>query len=121
MSVREPAHLRETMGLILHGGNARGRAMVALRLAREGDLDGAQSALSEAKREILDAHHIQKDLLADEAAGQELELSLLLVHGQDHLMTAMAVTDLAAEMVELHRRIAAVESDSAADAAGEAS
>jgi len=33
------------------------------------------------------------------------QMSLLMIHAQDHLMNAMTVKDLAAEMVELYYRI----------------
>ena len=44
-------------------------------------------------------------MLAQEANGNPVELSLLMVHGQDHLMTGMAFKDLAQEIVDLYRVI----------------
>lgn len=34
-----------------------------------------------------------------------MEISLLAVHSQDHLMTSIAFTDLAKEIVDLYKRI----------------
>ena len=35
-----------------------------------------------------------------------MEVSLLMVHGQDHLMTGMMFLDLAKELVDVYRRLA---------------
>ena len=37
--------------------------------------------------------------------GDAVELSLLMVHGQDHLMTSIAFKDLAKEIVEVYEKI----------------
>ena len=34
-----------------------------------------------------------------------MEVTLLTVHSQDHLMTSIAFTDLATEIIDLYRRI----------------
>ncbi|ENA0413451.1 PTS lactose/cellobiose transporter subunit IIA, partial [Listeria monocytogenes] len=38
-----------------------------------------------------------------EARGEKAEVSLLLVHAQDHLMNAITFKDLAKEIVDLYR------------------
>ena len=42
-------------------------------------------------------------MLSQEANGNPVELSLLMVHGQDHLMTGMMFKDLAKEIVDVYR------------------
>lgn len=58
-----------------------------------------------AREEISAAHRIQTDLIQEEARGNHAEISLLLVHAQDHLMNAITVKELAEEFITLHKRI----------------
>jgi len=44
-------------------------------------------------------------MLTQEANGDSVEMSLLMVHGQDHLMTGMMFKDLAKELVDVYRVI----------------
>ncbi|WP_366925257.1 PTS lactose/cellobiose transporter subunit IIA [Listeria monocytogenes] len=58
----------------------------------------AEEKISEAEQSIVEAHHSQTGLLTEEAKGNHMEVTLLTVHSQDHLMTAMTFTDLAKEL-----------------------
>ena len=58
-----------------------------------------------ASEEISAAHRIQTDLIQEEARGNHTEISLLLVHAQDHLMNAITVKELAEEFITLHKRV----------------
>ncbi|MEH7074645.1 PTS lactose/cellobiose transporter subunit IIA [Neobacillus drentensis] len=91
--------------IILHGGNGRSAAMEAMVAAKQGDFEGAREKLKEAETALNEAHHIQTSLIQEEIKGETTAVSLLMVHAQDHLMNAMTVKDLAAEMVELYYRI----------------
>jgi PTS system cellobiose-specific IIA component len=42
-------------------------------------------------------------MIQKEASGEKLELSLLLMHAEDHLMTAILAKDLIEEMIEIYR------------------
>ena len=53
------------------------------------------------------AHDAQMDMISSEAKGSSVDLSLILVHAEDHLTMAIVTSDLAARMVELYRRLAA--------------
>lgn len=85
--------------IILHAGDARSHALEALRYARERKFAEAASSMAEAKAELIAAHHIQTGLLQSEAGGKKQDISLLLVHAQDHLMTAILAKDLIEEMI----------------------
>jgi cellobiose PTS system EIIA component len=91
--------------IILHGGNGRSAAMEAMQAAKQGDFEGARQKLMESDNAMNEAHHIQTSLIQGEIRGEKTEISLLMVHAQDHLMNAMTVKDLAVEMVELYQRI----------------
>ncbi len=102
----EPKNLEAIMGLIMYGGDAKGKAVEALQAAKEGDFDQAESMLTEANESLVTAHRSQTSLLTSEAQGDSVEISLLLIHGQDHLMNAITFIDLVREMVDLHKKIA---------------
>lgn len=91
--------------LILHSGNARSLAMEALYEAKEKNFVGAREKLKEADEAFVKAHHFQTELLQKESSGEELELPIILVHAQDHLMTAMTVKDLAKEITDLREEL----------------
>ena len=88
------------MELITHAGNARSLAIEAIRCARSGDFAQADEKLKECEDEMVEAHHVQTDLLVSETTGHPVTVTLLLVHAQDHLMNAMTVKDLAKELIE---------------------
>ncbi|XUB51482.1 PTS system lactose/cellobiose-specific IIA component [Enterococcus sp. DIV1089c] len=59
----------------------------------------------DAKESLVQAHHSQTQMLTQEAQGNHVQVTLLTVHSQDHLMTSIAFTDLAEELIELYQRI----------------
>ena len=65
--------------------------------------------LEKSKETLGDAHATQTSLIQGEAAGDKCEVSLLLVHAQDHLMTSIVVKDLAEEIIDLHEKLNKVE------------
>ena len=91
--------------LITHAGMGRSEAYTALQAAKTGDFDDAAAHLAEAERELGAAHTTQTRLLSGEAQGVGMAPSLLLVHAQDQLMTAIAERSLIGELIELYRRL----------------
>lgn len=101
----ESSNLEAIMGLIMHGGDAKGKAVEAIRAAKKGNFEEARDFLQQANKALNVAHNSQTTMLTQEASGNSVELSLLLVHGQDHLMTALTFIDLAKEVVEIYERM----------------
>lgn len=93
------------MDLIIFSGEARSYAMEAMQVAKNGQIEEARELIEKAKETIGSAHHSQTSLIQGEAAGNKTEVSLLLVHAQDHLMTSIVVKDLAEEIIDLHERL----------------
>jgi PTS system cellobiose-specific IIA component len=91
--------------IILHAGNARAEAYDALRAAQAGDFDGAREYLKRAEEELGIAHRVQADIIQQEAQGKKVEVTLLFVHAQDHLMTALSEKNLIENMIEMHKTI----------------
>lgn len=91
------------MELVVNGGDARSCALEAIRAARANDFEEAEACLKHADEALQKAHEIQTSMIQKEAAGEHIEVQLLMVHAQDHLMNAMTVKDLAVEIIELCR------------------
>ncbi len=68
-------------------------------------IDAAKEKIKLANEALIEAHHSQTGLLSQEARGEKVEVSMLLIHAQDHLMNAITFRDLAQEMIELYERI----------------
>lgn len=91
--------------LILHSGNGRSFAMEAIVLAKTNEFEAAREKISLAGKELVQAHHIQTQLIQGEIRGEKVEISLLMVHAQDHLMNAMSIKDLSEEFVDMYKKL----------------
>lgn len=101
--------------LILHGGNARGEAYEALDAAEDFNFEEAQKHLDAAEDEFLKGHKWQTETIRNANSGHTP--SFLMVHAQDHVMTAQAELNLIKRLVanyellaKLEKRIDALES-----------
>ncbi|AEE91777.1 phosphotransferase system (PTS) lichenan-specific enzyme IIA component [Tepidanaerobacter acetatoxydans Re1] len=92
------------MKIIVNGGNARSHAMTAIQLAKSGNIEEARREIDMAAEELDKAHDVQTRLIQDEASGKAREVTLLMIHAQDHLMNAMTVKDLAQEFIDVYER-----------------
>lgn len=98
--------VEQSMQLILHAGTGRSMVIEAVRnLMKDGDLEAAKKKIAEAGKEIGEAHDIQTAMMSAECDGQAVEKSILLIHAQDHFMTALAVRDMAQLMVEMYENL----------------
>jgi PTS system cellobiose-specific IIA component len=93
------------MQLIVLGGNAKSLSMQAIGEAKNGNISKAREMLREAVEELNNAHKIQTQLIQKEISGESVEISLLMIHAQDHLMNAITVKDLASEFIDLYEKI----------------
>ena len=93
------------LSIIMHSGEARSYSMEAITLAKEGKFDKSRELIRMADEELGYAHSSQTSLIQGEAANDQIDFSLLLVHAQDHLMTTMTFKDLAVELIEINEKI----------------
>ncbi|RFU69912.1 PTS lactose/cellobiose transporter subunit IIA [Bacillus sp. V59.32b] len=91
--------------IILHGGNGKSSAMEAIAAAKQGNFAVAREKLKESADALNEAHRIQTSLIQREVKGERNEVSLLMIHAQDHLMNAITMKDLATEFVDLYESI----------------
>lgn len=101
----ENSNLESIMSLIMYGGEAKSNAFEAIQKAKNGLFEEAHEKLKAADEALVLAHKSQTVMLTQEAQGENIELSLLIVHAQDHLMTSLTFIDLAKEVVEVYERL----------------
>lgn len=92
------------MKLIVPAGEAKAHAIEAIAAARAGEFDRADELMGEADRAIVEAHEHQSDEIRRILNGGASDgVSLIMVHGQDHLMNAITTIDLAKQITALLR------------------
>ena len=90
--------------IVAFAGDARSKLLEALKKARNNEFKMARTLVKQAEECLVGAHNAQTDILAKEAAGENLEISFIMVHGQDHLMTTILLKELMKHLVELYKR-----------------
>lgn len=79
------------------------------RKPRAGNFEEAERLHKQASDELIDAHGTQTKLLSQEAGGGEMDVTFIMVHAQDTLMTTMMLEKQTRFMIDEYRRIAALE------------
>lgn len=99
------ADINIAMGLIAGAGDSRSYSMEAIMQAKTGDFEKAHESISKAADGLSSTHDLQTKLISDEMQGMTSELTLLMVHAQDHLTSALLMRDLAEEFVDLYETL----------------
>ncbi|OSM99083.1 MULTISPECIES: PTS lactose/cellobiose transporter subunit IIA [Lonsdalea] len=93
------------MELIINAGESRSYAMEALRAAKRGEWELVDEKLAASTEASKRAHDVQTMLIGlDEGCGK-VQVNLVLVHAQDHIMTSMLARELIAEIIDLQRQL----------------
>lgn len=100
---------QEIFEIISFGGNARSLAYEGLAGAQKGSFEKADELMKEAKQELNKAHKTQTKLIQAEINGEKFEKSLLMIHAQDHLMTAISELNLIEQLIVMEKRISKLE------------
>ncbi|MCZ0701711.1 PTS system cellobiose-specific IIA component [Natronobacillus azotifigens] len=90
-------------GIIASGGSARDHAMRAITAAKSADFEEANKWIKKSNQSLHEGHKLQSQLMEVEENGQLSEITLLMIHAQDHIMTASSLKDLAVEIIYLHK------------------
>jgi len=93
------------MELIINAGESRSYAMEALRAAKRGEWEQVEAKLAASAEASKRAHDVQTMLIGlDEGCGK-VQVNLVLVHAQDHIMTSMLARELIAEIIDVQRQL----------------
>ncbi|WP_432403912.1 PTS lactose/cellobiose transporter subunit IIA [Wukongibacter sp. M2B1] len=91
--------------LITLSGEAKSYSLEAIQLAKKADIIGAKERIELAEDKINSAHRFQTELIQKEAGGEDMKMSLLLVHAQDHLMNSIMLKEICIEFIDLYESI----------------
>lgn len=93
------------MELIINAGEARSYAMQALYAAKQGKWSEVDEQLTASSAASKRAHDVQTMLIGmDEGCGK-VPVNLVMVHAQDHIMTAMLAREMIEELIAIHRQL----------------
>lgn len=90
--------------LISNVGDARAALFCALKAAREEKFEEADSQVKLAEEALLKAHESHSSLIMQEASGEPVQVSLLLMHAEDQLMTTELLKSVTQEMILTHKK-----------------
>lgn len=82
------------MEIVAYSGDARTKFLDAMDAIGAKDFAKAEALIKEGDELILSAHNQQTELITKEAQGEAIDIGFLTVHAQDHLMTAMLLSDM---------------------------
>lgn len=91
--------------IISNVGMAKSLVMEALYAAKDGDYALAEKKLEESKQYFIEGHKVHSSLIQKEASGEKLQVSLILMHAEDQLMSAETISELVKEMIEMYKKI----------------
>ena len=80
--------------IVAYAGDAQTDLLAALDAAREGDFEKAEQLHKDASDALIGAHDTQTKLLSQEAGGGEMEITFIMAHAQDTLITTMILEKL---------------------------
>lgn len=95
----------QIMQIIINAGDCKNHAYTALELTKEGKYDEADAEMQLARDAMAKAHDSQTEMLQKEAAGEKVPFSILFVHAQDHLMTALSEQHIVEELIAVTKKV----------------
>ncbi len=91
------------MELIINAGQSKSLAMEALAAAKKGEWHLVDTRLTQAQEAAQLAHKVQTQLIGLDEGEGKIAVNLILVHAQDHIMTAMLARELISELIDIYR------------------
>lgn len=93
------------MELIINAGESKSCAVQALSQAKQGDWSSASELLEQSTTAVKKAHEVQTDLIGQDEGEGKIPVNLVMVHAQDHIMTAMLARELINELLDVHKEL----------------
>lgn len=91
--------------IVAYAGDARTALIQAMDKASEGKISEARKLVKTAEESINLAHNEQTKLLIAEASGDDMDVTFIMCHGQDTLMTTMLLKDQMKTIIDLYERV----------------
>ena len=95
--------------LISSVGMAKSAFIEAVQEAKKGNFDQANAKIEEGDQAFVQGHGAHAGLIQQEAAGNSVTVTMLLMHAEDQLMSAETIKVMALELIENYKRIQTIE------------
>ena len=96
MIVEDDIEIREELKILLQNNGYEVKVTT--------NFENVEKYLQEAEENLNLAHSSQTKILSQEAAGEDLDIGFIFIHGQDHLMTTLLLKEVVQDFVELYKR-----------------
>lgn len=93
--------------IISYTGEAKSDYIEAMGAAREYDFEKAERLMKEGMAVFVEGHKVHGQLIQKEAAGDNVQLSLLLIHAEDQLLGAETLKVIADELIAVYKKLQA--------------
>ena len=88
--------------LISAAGNAKSMYVEAIQAAKKKKFEEANQLIIDGTKSLLEGHKAHANLIQQEANGEQIQFSLLLMHAEDQLITTETFKLVAVEFIELY-------------------
>ena len=96
--------LSETaMHIITYAGLAKSYYMQGLMYYKEGNTEAALKLIQEGEDEFIRAHHAHGETLTNEMSTSDPQISLLMAHAEDQLMSAETIKIMVMELIYVYK------------------
>lgn len=86
-------------------GNARSLYMEAIQEAKNKNYKRAEELIKEGEESFANGHHAHSELIQNEANGEATNITLLLLHAEDQMMSAESFKFIAEEFIDVYKAI----------------
>lgn len=90
--------------IITNSGSAKSSYIEAIQKAKTGAFDEAERLMEEGDQFYMEAHEVHSSLLTQEASGEKISFSLILMHAEDQMASTEMAKVLAREFMELYQK-----------------
>lgn len=91
--------------IIAEVGSARSNFIEAIRYAKKNDFKQAETLMTLGSEYLVKGHKEHLELLQKEALKEDFQVSLMLVHAEDQLMSAETFKLLSEEFIDVYKKI----------------
>lgn len=91
--------------LITAAGGAKSNYIEAIQRAKQGLYEEAEELIRQGDELLKQGHQPHTDLIQQEAAGEDVKMSLILTHAEDQMMSTEMFKVMAEEMIELYKKV----------------
>lgn len=91
--------------IISLNGDAKSSYLEALQQAKLKNYERANELLKEGKKSFTEGHHFHTKLIQAECSGNKIQMTLLLTHAEDQMMSVEVIKCFAEELIELYQKI----------------